>query len=235
LALPLLVGVSTALLVCCNVAGAALGWTALLAWLFPLTQARRRGDLLDHTSDLRLLSAAEFEVLVGELLRREGWTVHETGGHGQPDGGVDLRIQRGDRTRLVQCKRWDSRLLGVSEVRELAGTLMREGLPGNNGALITSSGFTPAATAEAAAIVLELVGRHELLHRLQQAGANQLIAAVRDVNHAHQCPRCADPMVLDHSPHGWWIHCPNYAAGCKGKRDLGRDPRQALEVLLASR
>ena len=86
LALPLLCGAGAPLPVCCNVAGVALGWTALLAWLFPVIQARRREDLLDRTSDLRLLAAAAFEVLVGELLRREGWTVHETGGHGQPDG-----------------------------------------------------------------------------------------------------------------------------------------------------
>lgn len=89
----------------------------MLARLFPLTQARRREDLLDRTGDLRLLSAAEFEVLVGEMLRREGWTVRQTGGHGQPDGNVDLRIHRTDQTRLVQCKRWDSRTVGVDEVR----------------------------------------------------------------------------------------------------------------------
>ena len=234
LALPLLTGASAPLLVCCNVAGVALGWTALLAWLFPLTQARRREDLLDRTSDLRLLSAAEFEVLVGELLRREGWTVRETGGHGHPDGNIDLRIHRADQTRLVQCKRWDSRPVGVDEVRKLAGTLMREGLPGTGGMLVTSSNFTPAARAEAAAIGLELVGRRDLLRRLQQGGAIHLLAAVRDVERTHRCPNCAEPMVLDRSPHGWWLHCPNYATGCQGKRDLGTDGRKALEVLVSS-
>ena len=76
---------------------------------------------------------------------------------------------------------------------------------------------------------------NDLHHRLQQVGATELLAAIRDVKHAHRCTRCAEPMVLDHSPHGSWIHCPDYAAGCKGKRHLGRNPRRALETLPASR
>jgi restriction system protein len=213
LALPLLIQASTPLLVCCNISGAALSWTVLLAWLFPLTQARRREDLLDRTSDLRLLAAAEFEVLVGELLRREGWTVRETGGHGHPDGNIDLRIHRADQTMLVLCKRWDSRPVRVDEVRKLAGTLMREGLPGAAGMLVTSSDFTPAARAEAAAVGLELVGRQDLLRRLKEAGAVQLLAAVRDVERTHRCPNCAEPMVLDHSPYGWSAPLTPPAAG----------------------
>ncbi len=111
---------------------------------------------------------------------------------------------------------------------------MREALPGTGGMLVTSSDFTPAAIAEAAAIGLELVGRRGLLRRLQEAGAIHLLAAVRDAERTYRCPSCAEPMVLDHWPYGWWLHCPNYAKGCQGKRDLGTDGRKALEVLLTS-
>ena len=234
LALPLLIRAPAPLLIGCNVIGAALGWTVTLAWLFPWVEARLRRLLIEQTTSLRSLSAAEFELLVGELFRREGWDVAETGRHGQPDGNVDIRIRRGDRQLLVQCKRWDSRQLGVDEVRKLAGALLREKRPGSDGVLVTSSNFTPAAIAEAAETGIELVGSHDLLRRLEDAGATELLASADQIKNACPCPKCAAPMILAHSPHGWWIHCPSYYAGCKGKRDLGTDPRRALELLLTS-
>ena len=157
LALPLLVHARVPLLIVCNVMGASLGWAITLAWIFPASEARLRRQLLEQTTNLRLLSAAEFELLIGELLRREGWDVEEAGKHGEPDGNVDLRIRRGDRHMLVQCKRWHSWQVNVDEVRKLAGTLLREGLPGTSGMLVTTSTFTPAAIAEAKQNGVELV------------------------------------------------------------------------------
>jgi hypothetical protein len=234
LALPLLVHAHAPLLIGCNVMGASLGWAITLSWIFPATEARLRRQLLEQTTNLRLLSAAEFELLVGELLRREGWDVEETGRQGEADGNVDLRIRRGDRQMLVQCKRWQSWQFGVDEVRKLAGTLLREGLPGGRGMLVTTSTFTAAATAEAKQTGIELVGGGDLLRRLQAAGATELVAGADEIKDAYACPNCASPMILAHSPYGWWIRCPNYDAGCEGKRDLGTDPRHALELLLTS-
>jgi HJR/Mrr/RecB family endonuclease len=234
LALPLLVDAAALLFIGCNVTGAVLGWAITLAWLFPWAEARLRRQLIEQTTSLRSLSAVEFELLVGELLRREGWDVEETGGHGEPDGNVDLRIRRDGRLRLVQCKRWTSRQIGVDEIRKLAGTLLREDLSGSNGVLVTSSGFTQAAIAEATEIGIELVGSHDLLRRLQDAGATQLLASADNIQGGYPCPNCSAPMIVAHSPHGWWLHCPRYYDGCTGKRNLGADPRRALQ-LLASR
>jgi hypothetical protein len=232
LALPLFTHASTPSLISFNGIGALLGWAITLAWLFPWVAARLRRQLLEQTTSLRSLSAAEFEQIVGELLRREGWDVEETGGHGEPDGNVDLRIRRGNQERLVQCKRWMSSQVGVDEVRKLAGALLREGLQRGDGILVTSSDFTPAAITEAAATRIELVGSNDLLRRLHDAGAMELLDGSDDITAAYQCPTCATPMILAHSPYGWWIRCPNH--GCDGKRDLGPDPRRALERILSS-
>jgi HJR/Mrr/RecB family endonuclease len=232
LALPLLVHADAALLIFCNVMGALLGWTTTLGWIFPWSEARLRRQLLEQSTDLRLLSAAEFELLVGELLRREGWDVEEVGKHGEPDGNIDLRIRRGDRQMLVQCKRWQSWLVNVDEVRKLAGTLLREGLPGASGMLVTTSTFTQAAIAEAKRNDVELVGGPDLLRRLQDAGATDLVSRGDEIKAAFPCPNCTSPMILARSPYGWWIRCPHYDSGCDGKRDLGTDPRHALELLL---
>ena len=235
LAVPLLIHARALLLISCNVTGAVLGWAITLAWLFPWVDARLRRQLLEQTTNLRSLSAREFEHLVGELLRREGWDVEETGRHGEPDGNIDLRIRRGEQRRLVQCKRWTSWQLGVDEVRKLAGTLMREGLERGDGVLVTTSGFTPSAITEAAATGIELVGGHDLLRRLEEAGAMQLLDGNEELKAAYPCPTCATPMILAHSTPGWWLRCPKYDHGCRGKQDLGPDPRQALERILSSR
>jgi len=47
----------------------------------------------------------QFERLVGEAFRLQGYTVTETGGGGA-DGGVDLALTRGGEKFLVQCKQW---------------------------------------------------------------------------------------------------------------------------------
>ena len=45
----------------------------------------------------------EFEMLVGEAFRLQGYQVVETGGGGA-DGGVDLVLRKDRETFLVQCK-----------------------------------------------------------------------------------------------------------------------------------
>jgi hypothetical protein len=126
--------------------------------------------------------------------------------------------------------------VGVGEVRKLAGTLMREGLPGNAGILVTLSDFTEAAIAEAAEVGIELVDNRELVRRLERVGATGLVRRTEDARAAYPCPRCATPMILDRSAHGWWLRCPRYyEQRCRGEHNLDPDSRRALELLLASR
>ncbi|MGO9972254.1 MAG: restriction endonuclease [Solirubrobacteraceae bacterium] len=81
---------------------------------------------------------------------------------GKPDGNVDLRLRCGDEQRLVQCKQWQARSVGVEEVRKLAGTLLREGLHGRAGVLITSSSFTSTAIDEAKRLRMGLIDGRDL-------------------------------------------------------------------------
>lgn len=51
------------------------------------------------------MSWQEFELLVGEAFRLQGYEVAEIGGGG-PDGGVDLVLRKDREKFLVQCKQW---------------------------------------------------------------------------------------------------------------------------------
>ena len=217
LLLPLGLGWSAAWIVSVNFLGTTLAACVGLGWLFVQIEARDRRHLVEWTTDLRLLDAAEFEWLVGELFRREGWAVEETGRQDGPDGNVDLRLSLDGQRRVVQCKRWTSWLVGVDDVRAFAGTLLTEGYTGSQGVFVTLSGFTTQAQQEAAKSGLSLVDNRELYARVERA------------RRPEECPICQAPMVLDRSPRGWWFRC--VAPRCVGKRDLGQDPARAVELL----
>ena len=196
-------------------------WTMLagllvLVWVTQRVEARERRHLLEWATDLRRLNGEEAEWLVGELFRREGWEVRETGSQERPDGNIDLKLTRGAERAIVQSKFWQRWRIGVKQIRELAGTLMREGLPASAGIFVTIADIREAARAEARKIGITLIDKSELYSRIEK------------VRRAEPCPICQKPMRLDHSSQGWWFHC---VAGCPGKRDLGKDPGRAVEFL----
>jgi restriction system protein len=217
LALPIALGASTLHLVSLNFAGTTLAGLLLLFWFIVQLEARDRRKLLEWTSDLRLLDSREFEFFVGEVLRREGWTVKERGRREGPDGNVDLEIRRGNERRVVQAKRWQSWLVGVDDIRAFAGTLVREGLPSSAGIFVTLSDFGEQARAEAKTIGLELEDGPELYTRAEK------------VRQPVICATCDGRMVLDRSFYGWWYRC--VTPRCPGKIDLGADPVRALALL----
>jgi hypothetical protein len=217
LALPLMFGWPRDWLFAVNVWGVMLAALLSVGYLAVLVQAKDRRHLLEWTSDLRLLTAEEFEFLVGELFRREGWAVTETGRQDGPDGNIDLVLKRGRDRRIVQCKRWTSWQVGVKEIRAFAGTLMREGADGKDGIFVTLSDFGVQALEEAAKTRITLIDRTDLFNRVEK------------VRRQEPCPICERPMLFDRSPHGWWFRC--VAEGCAGKRDLGADAGRAVELL----
>ncbi|MEA5126086.1 restriction endonuclease [Xanthomonas floridensis] len=108
---------------------APLAWALLgVCWLAALVSylgARRRRRFLETRTTLESLAAGgwrQFERLVGEAFRRQGYSVEETG-LGGADGGIDLILRKDGRRTLVQCKQWKRQQVGVGVVREMFGLL----------------------------------------------------------------------------------------------------------------
>ena len=96
---------------------------------------------------------------MGEVFRRQGYSVEETLGGGA-DGGVDLALRRGGKLTQVQCKRWKGKPVGVGVVRELFGVMTADGA--TSGILVTTSTFTSEALAWAREKNIKLVDGAEL-------------------------------------------------------------------------
>jgi hypothetical protein len=218
LVLPLTVSWPTWYLVEANVIGTGLAAVVSCGWLMVRIEAGNRRRLVEWTSDLRLLDSSEFEWLVGEVFRREGWIVRETGSQDGPDGNIDLDLTRDRERKIVQCKRWTSWPIGVDELRRFLGTLMREKLPSDAGIFVTLSSFTEQARQEAQQAGITLVDNRELYSRIEKVRRSEL------------CPLCKTPMTLGRSQHGWWLRCTTN--GCSGKRDLSADPGRAVDLLI---
>ena len=80
----------------------------------------------------------DFELLVGEHFRRQGFVVEETAGGA--DGGVDLIATKNGEKYLIQCKQWKAYKVGVKVVRELLGVMVGDAATG--GFVVTSGKFT---------------------------------------------------------------------------------------------
>ena len=203
---------------------------ALIALFAERDKYKRRRLLSQQNSleTLRSITWREFEQLVGEAYRQQGYKVEETGGSG-PDGGVDLILRRAGETVLVQCKRWKQARVGAPTVRELRGAVARDGAA--RGIFVTSGTFTREAVAEAQGQPpLELVDGKALLELIklvqgQAAPAQETPAAVNAAAPAPPlCPKCSEPMLKRTARSGantgneFW-GCPAYPR-CRGIRPL---------------
>lgn len=143
----------------------------LSAW-----QRRQRRQLVaqvvaaEPSSALTDMSWQQFEQLVAEGFRLQGYRVLETGGGG-PDGGVDLVLSRpgrdGSEKLLVQCKQWRAFKVGVGVVRELYGVMAATGAAA--GCVVTSGRFTREAVAFAEGRNVELMDGPKLLALIRRA------------------------------------------------------------------
>ncbi len=173
----------------------------------------------------------EFEALVGEIYRRQGYGVAET--PAGPDGGVDLVLCRGDELLLVQCKHWQARLVDVKVVRELKGVVAARCASG--GVVVTSGVFTSDAVEFSKQARIDLIDGQRLQTLSQQLSGSESKrtsqvsvldrsprgGSTRDFS---SCPVCGSPMVLRTAKRGrnsggqFW-GCQTFPK-CKGTRQV---------------
>jgi restriction system protein len=181
---------------------------ALVGAAISFSRRKRRASLLNNVAQaksaraLNAMSWAEFEMLVDEAYRQQGYSVTETGGVGA-DGGVDLSLTKNGEMFLVQCKQWKAFRVGVKVVRELYGVMALRGATG--GFVVTSGRFTESAKAFAADCNVQLIDGPELMGMIESATRgmeslggrvnSELEAHLAPISTAPFCPKCGASMV----------------------------------------
>jgi restriction system protein len=208
----------------------------LVGAVVSLASRRKRESLVESAQSrgadgLNGMSWREFEMLVGEAFRLQGYAVTESGAAG-PDGGVDLVLRKGREVFLVQCKQWKAFKVSVEIVRELYGVMAAQGAAG--GFVVTSGNFTADAQDFAKGRNVHLVDGPKLFGLIQQAKASMLKTAaaapapqpnapLMDAQAgAPTCPLCQSAMVRRTAKKGpnvgalFW-GCSKFPA-CRGTR-----------------
>lgn len=161
----------------------------------------RRQLLVDRQTSLeslRTVSWKDFEFLVAEAYRRQGYNVDFSFGKGA-DGGVDLVLDKAGRTSLVQCKQWKVFSVGVSVIREMFGIMTHE--QADEAIIVTTGKFTREAESCAHGKAIQLVDGSRLLELIKQVQghaplSNTSVATTIEPDATSFCPVCGKEMIL---------------------------------------
>ena len=105
----------------------------------------RRSDALSQ------MTWQALETLLAVHYRGQGYAVEHVGtaaSGSRYDGGIDLKLRRGDEYVIVECKHWNARQVPHNVVHQLLGIMVNEGA---TGAIVVSSGEFTERAKEAAA------------------------------------------------------------------------------------
>jgi hypothetical protein len=143
---------------------------------------------------LRSIDWFQFEKVIGHMYLKLGYNVTKRGG-ANPDGGIDLIIQKDGQCAAVQCKQWKARDVGVKPIREFLGALTDAGI--QKGKFITLRGYTGEARQLAEKHDIEIVNEVGLTQMIESTDA-QFDPEVLELLHDTRkfCPKCEREMVV---------------------------------------
>ena len=171
------------------------------------------------------LEQSDFDLLVGELYRRQGYEVQISGGIGS-DGGSDLCLRKNDEVVLVQCRQWGNWKVSAPSVQEFIETLQGSA---DRGIFVTTGEYTDEARLLTRGRPIELVDGKDLNKMIKEVAkpgedlcdlGSWLDAFASSVTVVEpKCPFCQERMTLKRGLQGkaFWS-CQTFPR-CAGKRD----------------
>lgn len=160
----------------------------------PLPVAPTTFDSHEIAQKLRTIDWFQFEKIVEIAYRKHGYAVSRRGG-ANPDGGIDLVVEKDGVRSAVQCKQWKTWNVGVKPVREFLGALTDSGI--QRGIFVTLCGYTNDARELAQKHGIEMVTKDGLAALLESANAGSDPAVVDLLKDTRKyCPKCENAMVL---------------------------------------
>lgn len=169
------------------------------------------------TEALAKMSWQNFELLMGQWFKTQGYDVVQAGG-AHADGGVDIELRKNNELYLVQCKHYRAWKVPVETIRDLYGVMTSRGAVG--GFVVTSGRFTQPAKEFAEGRVINLIDGEKLTQILKQSNISKLEPQSITANSKPLCPKCNSNMERRTARHGMYTGhdfwgCIRYPA-CRG-------------------
>jgi restriction system protein len=150
------------------------------------------------------LSWQDFEYLLSEWFKKQGYSSELTGGGGA-DGGVDIKLHKENELYLVQCKHYKAWKVSVNVVRELYGVMAAEKAVG--GFIVTSGRFTKEAHEFAEGKQIDLIDGSKLDIILDSVSLPVNEMSNDEPKH---CPKCGSNLTLRQGKYGKFVGCSSY-------------------------
>ncbi len=170
-------------------------YLVVMIFSFKQHQRRRLLDIKDSVDSIRAMSWQAFEVLVGEIYRRQMYYVEESSNAGL-DGGADLFLLKGGHKIIVQCKHWRNTQVDVALIQDLYDTMIAEAA---DGCIFVGSGdYSQQALAFASGKPIELIDGAKLVamvRKTQSSVTPKNISAADAGTEEPACPKCGRKMI----------------------------------------
>ena len=131
------------------------------------------------------------------------------------DGGIDVKLYKIDPAQaiaIVQCKAWNTRPVGVKEIRELLGVMAHEKV--GRGIFMSTGSYTVDASAFGAANPIQLLDGPAFLAKLRDLTPEQqaelLAFAFAGDYHTPTCASCGVKLIVRESRRGAFWGCMHY-------------------------
>ncbi len=131
------------------------------------------------------------------------------------DGGIDIKLYHDETdtpSSIVQCKAWNSRQVGVKQIREFLGVMTHEKI--TKGFYITSGEYSDDAKEVAKANRITLINGEMLLmmiKRLPEDSQERLLALATEGEYkTPSCPSCGIKMMKRSGKRGEFWGCRNF-------------------------
>ena len=163
----------------------------------------RPASSVDLIEQLRTIDWFQFEKIVALVYRKLGYRVTRRGG-ANPDGGIDLVIEKDGQRSAVQCKQWKTWKVGVKCLREFLGALTHAKI--QKGIFITLNGYSGDAKRLADEHGIEIVNQTGLARLLESTDARFDPEALSILNDKRKfCPKCESEMVVRTAKKGFGV------------------------------
>jgi restriction system protein len=158
---------------------------------------------------LRGMSPTDFENYISELFRNMGFKTEVVGK--AYDGGVDVIAEKNGVKHYIQCKKYITSTVGVSEVRDFYGAVA-DRLAQGKGYFITTNKFTLESEKFTEDKPIELVDEFKLLKfiKLAKKDGNISLNKQRNKIPAQKCQSCGDDLIIRKGKFGNFFGCSNY-------------------------